>query len=257
MEELLKQIVRNTAPKDSFQITCTGKGSRINHLFNPKITPSTPNGGLRIAFDSLETWYSWPNVDSGNNQLWVKKSGQTTKWVCLTIDTGTYGFLALNDEIQRLLKENDLDKAVKFKGNLSTLKTIMTLEPGCAVDFKKDKTLRKFFGFEAKQYMASTTTRRFVSKYNANVTPVNTVLVHCSCIGGCSYVNGRLSSVIHTFTPNTEPGCQVIVTSNRYKFMPTQTDFIREIDCWLTDQNLRPLNLQNEDLTVRFSVEST
>ena len=256
MEELLKQIVKNTAPKDSFLITLSGKGARISHPFDPKITPSTPNGGLRIAFDSLETWYSWPNVDSSNNQLWVKKSGQT-KEVCLTIDTGTYGFIALNDEIQRLLKENDLDKAVKFRGNLSTLKTIMTLEPGCAVDFKKENTLRNFFGFDSKTYVATTKSRRFVSQNNANVAPVNTVLVHCSCIGGCSYVNGRLSSVIHTFTPNTEPGCQVIVTSDKYIFMPTATDFIRDIDCWLTDQNLRPLNLQNEDLTVRFHVEST
>ena len=255
MEGLLKQIVKNTSPKDSYLITLSGKGSRINHLFDPKIVPSEPGGALRIAFTSLETWYSWPNVDSSNNKFWVKKSGQSEE-VCLTIDTGTYGFIALNDEIQRLLKENDLDKAVKFKGNLSTLKTIMTLEPGCSVNFKKENTLRKIFGFDAKRYVATTKTRRFVSQHNANITPVNTVLVHCSCIGGCSYVNGRLSSVIHTFTPNTEPGCQVIESSNKYLYQPTANDFIRDIDCWLTDQNFRPLDLQNEDFTIRFHVES-
>ena len=77
MEELLKQIADNTAPKDSFLITLSGKGSRISHAFDPQIIPSRLGGRLRIAFNSLETWYSWPNVNSGNNQLWVKKSGES------------------------------------------------------------------------------------------------------------------------------------------------------------------------------------
>ena len=255
MEELLKQIADNTAPKDSFLITLSGKGSRISHAFDPQIIPSRLGGRLRIAFTSLETWYSWPNVNSSNNQLWVKKSGES-KEICLTIETGTYGFVALNDEIQRLLKLNQLDNAVKFKGNLSTLKTIMTLEPGCSVNFKKGNTLRSIYGFESKTYLATTKSRRFVSENIVNITPVNTVLVHCSCIGGGSYVNGKLSSVIHTFAPNTEPGCQVLVSSKKYLYQPIATDVIRQIDCWLTDQDFRPVNLQNEDLTVRFHVES-
>ena len=255
MEELLKQIVANTAPRDSFLVTVTGKGSKISHSFDPQITPSRLGGRLRIAFNSLETWYSWPNVDSSNNQLWVKKEGET-KEVCLTIDTGTYGFLALNDEIQRLLKLNDLDNAVKFKGNLSTLKTIMTLEAGCSVNFKKNNTLRKVFGFDSKIYLATTKNRRFVSTNKVDITPVNTILVHCSCIGGGSYVNGKLSSVIHTFSPDTEPGCKVLESAGKYLYLPIATDVIRQLDCWLTDQEFRPLNLRGEDLTVRFEVES-
>ena len=255
MEELLKQIVENTTPRDSFLITLSGNGSTIRHTFDPQITPSRLGGRLRIAFHSLETWYSWPNIDSGNNQLWVKRAAETEE-ICLTIDTGTYGFIALNDEIQRLLKLNQLDNAVKFKGNLSTLKTIMTLEAGCSVNFKKDNTLRKFFGFESKIYLATSKNRRFVSKDTVNITPVNTVLVHCSCIGGGSYVNGKLASVIHTFPPDTEPGCKVLESAKKYLYLPIATDVIREIVCWLTDQNFRPLNLRNEDLTVRLEVES-
>ena len=60
------------------------------------------------------------------------------------------------------------------------------------------------------------TERCFISKNTINVMPVNTVLVHCSCIGGNSYVNMWISPVDYTFFPETFPGSEIIVKSSKY-----------------------------------------
>ena len=68
VEEKLDKIVKNIKPKYSFLLTLTGQGARIEKTFEPEIS-ITPGCHYEIAFTSLESYYSIPNINESNNCL--------------------------------------------------------------------------------------------------------------------------------------------------------------------------------------------
>ena len=62
MEELLKQIVKNTKPKESFQIILTGNTTRFTTSFETPIRLN-PESKYEVALVHLDTWHSFPNID--------------------------------------------------------------------------------------------------------------------------------------------------------------------------------------------------
>ena len=63
---LLKQIVKNTAHKTSFQIIVSGNESSFNTILNPMLQLDRDKE-YEIALVNLETYYSFPNIDETNN----------------------------------------------------------------------------------------------------------------------------------------------------------------------------------------------
>ena len=82
----------------SHYIIQSGKNSRV-------ITDFTPNldldGPYEIALQSLESYYSFPNVDEKNNQIHVSLDGTT--WYNLTFAVGCYEHKDINDELERMM----------------------------------------------------------------------------------------------------------------------------------------------------------
>ena len=195
VEERLEKIVKNTKPKYSFLITLTGKGSRLEKTFEPEISV-TPGCHYEIAFTSLETYFSIPNIDHSNNTLQIGRTGEARK--TLTLDIGCYGLMNLNAEIGRQLKEMRMAKAVEFKANYNTFKCVMIIQAGYSVNFT-EKSLRTVLGFNAKSYKAMTVRKRFQSEHTVQILTVNSILVHCDLVGG-SYLNGKGSLLSTRFS---------------------------------------------------------
>ena len=63
MEELLKQIVKNTKSKQSMQIILSGNNTKFTTDFSTPISLD-PESEYEIALVNMETWYSYPNIDS-------------------------------------------------------------------------------------------------------------------------------------------------------------------------------------------------
>ena len=250
VEERLGKIVQNTKPKYSFLLTLSGKGSKLEKTFDPEIS-ITQNCHYEIAFTSLETYFSIPNVDEMNNNFTIKTGD--VKYDVI-VPTGCYGLMDLNREIGRQLKEHDMSKAVEFHGNYNTFKCVMLLRSGYTVTFKEN-SLRKLLGFEAKSYSARTIAKRFESEHTVQILTVNSILVNCDLVGG-SYLNGREVPVIHSFFPSVDPGEKIIERPVEYIYLPVSSDVIRRMSVWLTDQDRRPLNLREENLTIRFHLRS-
>ena len=98
MEQILKKIEENTAPKDSFQITISNRTTDFITQFNPPLQLKKQKQ-YEIALLNLETYYSFPNVDLSNNRFkYSPDSG--ANWLTITIPEGSY-------EIR------DIDAAVK------------------------------------------------------------------------------------------------------------------------------------------------
>ena len=66
MENLFKQIVNNTEPKRSFSIVVSDNKTRFNTWFKPPIQLDKKKD-YKIALISLETYYSFSNIDRSNN----------------------------------------------------------------------------------------------------------------------------------------------------------------------------------------------
>ena len=60
--DLLKQIVKNTEHKSSFQIIISDCKSRFKTRFNPTLQLDR-NEKYETALVNLETYYSFPNID--------------------------------------------------------------------------------------------------------------------------------------------------------------------------------------------------
>lgn len=251
MEGKLEEIAQNTRSKDSFLVTLTGIGSKIDKYFEPEIAVKK-GCHYEIAFASLETSYSMPNVNKTNNTLQVSWQGFKLDVV---IEVGCYGLMQLNDEIQRLLKGAQMTEAVSFEANYSTFKCIMSLQPGCKVTFG-ESSLGSILGFDPGEYSTKRKRTRIESNHKVQILAMNSILVHCNLVGG-SYLNGKTARIVHSFFPkDSEPGDKIVERPVEYIYLPIASDVIHHMSVWLTDQDERLLDLREETLTIKFHLKA-
>ena len=101
MEDLLKQIVKNTAHKMSFQIIVSNNKSSFDTRISPAIQLDRYKE-YEIALVNLETYYSFPNIDETNN---VYSPDNGNSWVKIKIPEGSYEIDDINNTIQHEMEK--------------------------------------------------------------------------------------------------------------------------------------------------------
>ena len=241
----LQQIVTNTAIKKNFQVILTGTNSHLETSFVP---PLDLNGSTELALVSLETYFSFPNIDDTNNRIKVFLNDSI--WADIRIPIGCYELDAINKDLQRQIQEKGgKQNDVTLSPNKNTLRCAMVLGETVEVDFTGANSLRTVLGFEAKVY----TEKRSVSTHVVDIMKVNSILVHCDLIGS-SYLNSSQQPIIFSFFPDVSPGEKIVMHPTTLIYLPVALDIIPRMTVWLTDQDNRPLNLRGEKLTLRFHI---
>lgn len=255
MEELLRKLVEYAEPKPKALICVSGNTSRVKTSFIPPLEfPSAHR--YEIALTSLETYYSFPNIDASNNHIKISFDGGKS-WLDIHIPVGCYEIEAINNVLQRFIMEKTGDekpeKHIILSPNSNTLRCVLeVLDANCQVDFDVgDDSLCTVLGFAKKVY----TLGRHESEHIANILSVNSILVHCDVIES-SRLNGIEAPVIYTFFPNAEPGEKIISVPRHLIYIPLTLNIIPRMTCWVTDQNGRELNLQGEELTLTFHLKA-
>ena len=95
--DLLKQIVKNTEHKTSFQIIVSDSKSRFKTRFNPMLQ-LVRDKNYEIAIMKLVTYYSDPNIDESNN-VFVYSPDNGNSWEKIRIPEGSYEIDDINDTI--------------------------------------------------------------------------------------------------------------------------------------------------------------
>ena len=247
-KDYLKEIANNTSLRPSFRVVLTGIGSRLDTKFIP---PLDFRVGCKyeIALVSLETYFSFPNIQASNNKLKVYIN---QKWEEIIIPIGCYELEDINLEIQRQIVDKKGKKdAVTLTPNLNTFKCIMTLSEGVKVDFRGDNSIRTVLGFDAGLYIE----RRNVSQRTVDIMRVNSLLVHCNLIGS-SYLNGSQQPISYAFFPDSLPGEKIVERPNTLIYLPIALDVIPHMTSWLTDQNNNPIDLRGEKLTLKYHIRA-
>ena len=257
MEEqlLLQKLVDQAEPKPKSLICVSGNSSKLKTSFIPPLEfPSSYR--YEMALTSLETYYSFPNIDKSNNHVKISfDEGKT--WLDVNIPVGCYEIKAINTELQRFIMQKTGDKKagkrILLSPNANTLRCVLqVLDAKCQVDFNvADDSLCTVLGFNKKVY----TVGRHESENIVNILSVNSILVHCDVIES-SRLNGIEAPIIYTFFPDASPGDKIISIPRHLIYIPLTLNVISRMTCWVTDQNGKDLNLQGEELTLTFHLKA-
>lgn len=128
----------------------SGKDAKVHTTFVPSLELE---GSYEIALQSLETYYSFPNVNKKNNKIKVSLDGSS--WSDLTFAVGCYEHRDINEELQRMVVVLGGNKDdIILKPNKNTFQTIMTITGKVQVDFTVEDSIRTILGFDSKIYKA-------------------------------------------------------------------------------------------------------
>ena len=257
---LLKQIAdntektaRNTEPKTSFFIALCERSSRIRYNFSP-VLELDKNKNYEMALVDLETYYSFPNIDETKNNFKYSPNGQTP-WVNIDVPEGCYEITDINENIQRIMKENghynsaNGEYYITIEPNNNTLKTVLNIKGDYMVDFMPNNSIRTVLGFNNWIYSGG---------YNESEHLVNIMSVSClrvtNDIIAASYSNGTLVNLIYSFFPKVGPGYKIIQEPHKLIYQPITLSTISTMTTTLTDQNGKLINLRGDELSIRFHV---
>jgi len=98
--ELLEKIVQNTEPKTSTQIVVSDNSTKIKTTLQPPLELDKMQK-YEMALVNLETYDSFPNIDSSNNVFRYSPGSQQRQWVDIRIPEGGYDLI---DTIQKQSK---------------------------------------------------------------------------------------------------------------------------------------------------------
>ena len=247
----MENVERNTDPKSSFYILVSEKSSKIRTQYNPLIELDV-NKKYAMALVNLESYYSFPNIDATNNNFRYTPDEADT-WVEIAIPEGCYELADINDYIQRIMREKGHYDATKeeycitLQPNSNTLKSVLTIATGYAVDLTPANSIRSVLGFHPLIYAEG---------YNESEDIVDimsiTSLRVTSDIIAASYTNGTTGNVIYSFFPDVGPGYKIIEVPTNLIYLPVTLHTISSMETRLTDQNGKLINLRGEELSIRF-----
>ena len=157
--EILEKIERSTSPKTSTQIVVSDNSTKIKTTFDPPLELDRTRK-YEIALVNLETYYSFPNIHSGNNVFRYSPgfvevgSGdedgpRQRQWAEIQIDEGSYDLVCIAETIKIAMKRNGHgDDSIKIRANTNTLKTVLEISNDFQVDFRMQNSISSVLGFQ-------------------------------------------------------------------------------------------------------------
>jgi hypothetical protein len=258
MEELvqntrdIKKIISNRRREVTIPLIFKDVTTDIKVMFD-QIVQLEPESFYEIGLKSLATSYSVPNIDVQNNNFRYSTDKGAT-FHDINLEIGSYELEDIQISIQNKLRANahyDIEKDkpyITIQGNPGTGKIEIDIEnPDYKIDFSTKNTIGSILGFDKRQIDLG----HHVSDGIAMINPLNTILVHCNLVDGTRY-NGKAIQSIYEFSPKVPPGYQMVVENTNPTFLPVSNGFgkIQYVRIWLTDEDLRPINLRGEELTI-------
>lgn len=249
-----EKTAKNTEQKSSFYILLSEKSTHIRTKFRPLIQLDKDRK-YEMALVNLETYYSFPNIGSSNNNFRYSPDNGVT-WVNINIPEGSYEIVDINEYIQRIMRENGhYDTAaeeyyITLEPNNNTLKSVLGIPTNYKVDFTTENSIRSVLGFKSKIYSAGYNE----SENIVNIISVNSLRITSDIIGS-SYSNGSTENIIYSFFPSVGPGYKIIEVPVNLVYLPITVNTISSMETKLIDQNGKLINLRGEELSIRFHIK--
>ena len=178
-------------------------------------------------------------------------------FVQITILRRTYGIEALNDEIKRIIIDEEhyteANYPFKIKPNFSTLGSIIEISPQIPIiSFMFDDSMKDLLEFHAitlyEEYNLSTETVGILSFDN--------VFLECDIAQGL-FFKGRKSNIIHSWTMTVNPGYKDLekFSGGISWYMMQSKDIISSICFKLKNETVQLVSFNGQSITFRLSIK--
>ena len=254
--KLLEQIAFITRPKiEEHILIVMDKSFHEEHLSQPL---QTNNKQFKIAVTFLSGCNGTFNVTSDNNKFYFTKSiTDDDHYIVITIPLGAYEIESLNDEIKRIIIDDDHftseNYPFKIKPNFSTLGCIIeTSNQESAISFRPGDSIGSLLGFDK---------RTIYEEYNLSDNPVDifsfdNIFIETDIAQGMIF-KGKRTGIIHNFTKDVDPGYKYI---EKFRggiswYMLESKDFISGISFKLKNENRQLVSFNGQIVTFRLSIK--
>jgi hypothetical protein len=99
-----------------------------------------------VAVISFETFYSFPNITEGVNNVFAYKEDPSAESKIAKIPTGSYEITNIANEVRRQVGEEAYN-GMSLEKNGATLKAVFKLKPQFRIDFTQPSSIRSVSGF--------------------------------------------------------------------------------------------------------------
>lgn len=232
---------------DTIALTTTDCETSSSHMLSYKLENSMQLKNNYVCMSSLSLFYTWKNIKAsyGNNSL---KYHVKDKLVDVIFPDASYTIDDINNYMHMvMIANNDATEdhfPVDIYPNFNLNRVSIVVKPDCGLVLGEG--MAKVLGF-SDPTIKTTSHGDLVPKLER----VRVVLVHCSLTQNN---HAQSSSLIYSFVPRGTFGTELSQEPNHLKWKPTRTTSdVREIDVWFTDQQYRPLEIE-DDIYVEIQI---
>ena len=210
------------------------------HILKLKLTSKLDLrlGEKVIALSNLSIYYTWKNINSSYNNNKFKVSASTWNEQ-FALPVGSYSVSEIQDYLEYILKKhgentnkpsiwiyiNNIENRIRFK-----------IKNGYSLELLTKETMKLLGNTENK----ITKDKNGENVPHLKITEV--LLVHCNIVNN-DYQQD--SWVLYTFVPNKSFGSLLEISPANHIFLKTFNSEYNEIIVWFTDQNSKPLEIED------------
>ena len=221
--------------------------------FNPPIQTYNKEGYMwAVGLVKANLWYSFFNIiDSQYNNAQFRWVDELAVVHDFTIPDGVYNIYQLSTVIQEnITAQGGTGSNISIVPNFPELKIQLVITPGSF--YEVDLSVSDFYkllGFTDTQALSGNITSTTQGDLVGDITNgIDNLYINCDIVAG-SWYNSDSSSVLHSFVPNSPPGSNLDIVPIKIIYLPVkeQTDYLRSIRMYITDNQGRFVNLNGED----------
>ena len=191
-----------------------------------------------IVLSNLSIYYTWNNIKSSYNNNKFKISSPTWNEE-FTLPDGSYSISDIQDYFQYILKkhgENTDKLSIQIYVNKIENRITFKIKNGYSLELLTQETMK---------LLGSTKNKITKDKNGENIPHLEiteVVLVHCNMVNNDYQHDSR---VLYTFVPNKSFGSLLDISPFNHIFLKTFNSEYDEIGEWFTDQNSKPLEIED------------
>ena len=196
-------------------------------------------GQKSVALSNLSIYYTWKNVKSSYNNNSFKISAPT--WPeKFKLPDGSYLISDIQDYFEFILKKHSEsvdNPSIKIYVNKIEKRVIFKIKNGCYLELLTPDTMK---------LLGSTESKITKDKNGENVPHleiVELVLIQCNFVNN-NYQ--QYSRILYTLVPNEPFGSLLEISPTNHIFLKTFNSEFQELKVWFTDQNSRPLEVEDK-----------
>ena len=194
-----------------------------------------------IALSNLSIYFTWDNIKNSYNNNKFKTLAPTWNEE-FTLPDESYSISDVQDYFEYILKKHgekinkDIKPSVKIYINKIENRITFIIKDEYALELLTKETMKLLVSTESK----ITKDKNGENVPHLEITEV--VLVHCNMVNNDYQQDSR---VLYTFVPNKSFGSLLNISPSNHIFLKTFNSEYDEIVVWFTDQNSKPLQIED------------